>query len=158
MYLVGFCRLRQDYRSFRLDRMEQVQLLAESFERAEAFDCEVFVREHVGKISERWTIEVLFQAPLATVQQKIPASFGTLTATDEGVLFKGQYGDVTHTARYLVSLNLPFVAREPPELREALLQLAEQLIRGAGGGGSRGSGAGSRGPLMPTPDADLPYR
>jgi predicted DNA-binding transcriptional regulator YafY len=39
-YLVGFCRLRRDYRSFRLDRMEQVQLLAESFERAEAFDCE----------------------------------------------------------------------------------------------------------------------
>jgi len=133
-YLVGYCHLRKDFRSFRLDRMGQVQLLAESFERAEEFDCEAFVREHVGKLSERWEIEVLFQAPLATVRQKIPASFGTLTATDEGVLFQSRYGDIAQTARYLVALNLPFVVRKPPELREALLQLAEQLIRSASDG------------------------
>lgn len=127
-YLVGYCLLRQDYRSFRLDRIGRAQLLAESFARDESFDCEAFVRVHVGRISERWQIEVLFQAPLATVQQKIPASFGTLTITDEGVLFQSRHGDIAQTARYLIALNLPFVAREPPELRETLLQLAQQLI------------------------------
>jgi hypothetical protein len=117
-----------------------VELLAESFERADGFDCEAFVREHVGKLTERWAIEVLFQAPLATVQQKIPASFGTLTATDEGVLFEGRYGDVASTARYLAALNLPFVAREPPELREALRELGERLVRSAGVGAAGTAG------------------
>jgi predicted DNA-binding transcriptional regulator YafY len=135
-YLVGYCCLRQDYRSFRLDRIGGAQLLAESFERDESFDCEAFVREHVGGISEHWEIEVLFQAPFATVRQKIPASFGTLTPTDEGVLFESRHGDIAQTARYLVALNLPFVAREPPELREALLRLAQQLIGSATAPGS----------------------
>ncbi len=133
-YLVGYCRLRQGYRSFRLDRIGQVRPLEEHFERDERFDCEAFVREHVGKLSERWAIEVLFEAPLERVRQKIPASFGTLTPTDEGVLFQSRYGDLGQTARYLVALNLPFVVREPPELREALLELAQQIVRGATAG------------------------
>lgn len=131
-YLVGYCRLRRGERSFRLDRLGEVRLLAETFERAAGFDCEAFMREHVGKLTERWQIAVLFEAPPATVRQKIPASFGTLTETPEGVLFEASYGDVASTARYLAGLNLPFVVREPPELRAALRELAEQLARGAG--------------------------
>lgn len=130
-YLVGYCCLRQGYRSFRLDRIGEVQLQAEQFVRDEGFDCEAFVREHVGQLSERWAITVLFQAPLAIVQQKIPTSFGTLTAVKGGVLFESLYGDLGQTARYLVALNLPFVVREPPELREALLELAQRLARSA---------------------------
>jgi predicted DNA-binding transcriptional regulator YafY len=132
-YLVGFCCLRQGYRLFRLDRLQQVQLLAETFARKEDFDCHAYVLEHLGKVSSRWQIEVEFHAALPTVQQKIPASYGSLTATPEGVLFQGQYGDIASTARYLIGLNLPFVVHQPPELREALLQLAEQVIQSAKG-------------------------
>ncbi len=32
-------------------------------------------------------------------------------------------------ARYLMALNLPFVIHKPPELREALLRLAEQMTQ-----------------------------
>jgi hypothetical protein len=32
-------------------------------------------------------------------------------------------------ARYLMSLNLPFVIHHPTELREALLRLAEQMVQ-----------------------------
>ena len=87
----------------------------------------------------RFTVwaEVLFQAPLALVRQKIPASFGTLTPTDEGVLFQSRHGDIAQTARYLVALNLPFVVRELLELREALLELAQEIIKGATAGASR---------------------
>lgn len=130
-YLVGYCCMRRGYRLFRLDRLQQVRLLAESFVRAEDFDCQAYVLEHLAKLAPRWQIEVEFQAALSTVQQKIPASYGTLTATPEGVLFQGQYGDIASTARYLVGLNLPFVVNGPPELREELLRLAERVVRSA---------------------------
>jgi predicted DNA-binding transcriptional regulator YafY len=130
-YLVGYCCLRQGYRLFRLDRMQNMQLLAESFVRAEEFDCQAYVLEHLGKLSPRWQIEIEFQAALSTVQQKIPASYGTLTPTPAGVLFQGQYGDIASTARYLMGLNLPFVVHQPEELRDALLRLAEQMIQSA---------------------------
>jgi predicted DNA-binding transcriptional regulator YafY len=125
-YLVGYCCLRQDYRTFRLDRIEQLEALEDSFERPEEFDWRAYV---MMPNAAQWQIEVEFQAPLYTVQQMIPSSYGTLTATSTGVLFHSQYDDIAGMARYLMSLNLPFVIHHPLELREALLKLAEQMVQ-----------------------------
>lgn len=124
-YLVGYCCLRQDYRTFRLDRIQQVEKLTEPFERAGDFDCRAYVMQQSGGFD----IEVEFQAPLYTVQQRIPASYGTLTETSTGVLFQTQYESIDGMARYLMSLNIPFVIHRPSELREALLRLAEQMVQ-----------------------------
>jgi len=132
-YLVGYCCLRQGYRTFRLDRIQQVEVLAEAFERAEEFDCRAYVMKRYGESSARWQIEVEFQAALYTVQQKIPASYGRLSATPTGVLFQSHVDDLEGQARYLMSLNLPFVIHRPPQLRETLLHLAEQMVQIATG-------------------------
>lgn len=129
LYLVGYCCLRQDRRTFRVDRIEQVELLAESFVRPTDFDCRAYMKEQHSTESARWHIEVEFQAPLFTVQQKIPASYGQLSATPEGVLFQLQYEDLDDMARYLISLNLPFVIHQPQELCAALLRLSEQMVQ-----------------------------
>jgi len=128
-YLVGYCCLRQDYRIFRLDRIQQVEVLAEAFERTEEFDCRAYVMKQYGEPSARWHIEVEFQAALFTVQQKIPTSYGRLSATPTGVLFQSHVDELEDQARYLMSLNLPFVIHHPPELREALLRLSEQMVK-----------------------------
>jgi predicted DNA-binding transcriptional regulator YafY len=126
-YLVGYCCLRQGYRVFRLDRIRQLQHTDEPFERPEDFDCYAYMVEHLAKASAHWQIEVEFQATLEVVQQKIPASYGTLTATPGGIRFEYQYGDLASTALYLMGLNMPFVVHRPPELRAALLSLSEQM-------------------------------
>jgi predicted DNA-binding transcriptional regulator YafY len=128
-FLVGYCCLRQDYRTFRLDRIQQLEALAEAFERAEDFDCQTYIMERYSGAEGGFHIEVEFQAELSAVQEKIPASYGTLTATPTGVLLQTQYEDLADMARYLMVLNLPFVVHEPPELREALLRLAEQMVQ-----------------------------
>jgi predicted DNA-binding transcriptional regulator YafY len=128
-YLVGYCHLRQDYRQFRLDRIEHVEVHEDTFERDEDFDCRTYVMEKYSKESARWQMEVEFQAPLYTVQQKIPAPYGSLTTTPTGTLFQWQFDNLDSQARYLISLNLPFVVHHPPELREALLKVAEQVIQ-----------------------------
>ncbi len=128
-FVVGYCCLRQDYRTFRLDRIQRLEALDEAFERAEDFDCQAYIMERYSGAAGGFRIEVEFQAELPAVQQKIPASYGTLTATPTGVLLQTQYEDLADMARYLVVLNLPFVVHEPPELREALLRLAEQVAR-----------------------------
>jgi predicted DNA-binding transcriptional regulator YafY len=130
-YLVGYCHLRQGYRLFRLDRLQAMQVLEETFTRVEDFDVQAYMREHLGKVSSRWQIEVEFQAALYTVQQKIPTGYGTFTETPTGVLFQTEHGDVADVARFLVTRNLPFVVHEPPELRAELLLLAERITRSA---------------------------
>ena len=126
-YLGGYCCLRQDYRSFRLDRIQQVQILSETFEKAENFDFEAYVKEQYN--TSGMHMEVEFQGELSAVQQRIPTLYGTLTETPTGVLLQEQYDDVESMARYLMSLNLPFVIHHPPELREALLRLGERMVQ-----------------------------
>src|SRR5579859_1043635 len=120
-YLGSYCCLRQGYRVFRLDRIQRVQILSETFEKAEDFDYEAFVREKYN--TRGMLMEVEFQADLSTVQQKISTLYGTLTPTPTGVLLQEQYDDVEGMARYLMALDLPFVIHNPPELREALRRL-----------------------------------
>jgi predicted DNA-binding transcriptional regulator YafY len=126
-YLVGYCCLRQGHRTFRLDRIQQAEALAESFERPENFDCRAYLIAHYANKAVRWPFAVEFQALLYTVQQKIPASYGRLSATPAGTLFESHTENLEVQARYLMSLNLPFIIKDPPELREALLRLAEQM-------------------------------
>jgi predicted DNA-binding transcriptional regulator YafY len=132
-YLAGYCCLRQGYRLFRLDRVQGTQVLAETFTRAEDFDVQAYMREQLGKESSRWQIEVVFQAALYTVQQKIPGGYGTLTETPDGVVFRAEHGDLADVAHFLVSRKLPFTVQEPLELRAELLQLAERIMRSATG-------------------------
>jgi predicted DNA-binding transcriptional regulator YafY len=130
-YLAGYCHLRKDYRLFRLDRLQGMQVLAETFVRAEDFDLQTYVHEQLGRTTSRHRIQVVFHAPLYAVQQKIHSGYGTLTETPDGVLFETDHGDVAGVARYLITRNLPFEVREPAELREELLRIAEQITRSA---------------------------
>ncbi len=125
-YLVGYCCLRQGYRTFRLDRIEHTELLEETFERVPDFDCRSYVMQQYGKQAKRWEIEVEFHAPLYTVQQKVSSAYGTLTATPTGVLYRTEYEDLDGMAAYLMGRGLPFVIHQPQELRVAFLRLAEQ--------------------------------
>ncbi|MBV9615886.1 MAG: YafY family transcriptional regulator [Ktedonobacteraceae bacterium] len=126
-YLVGYCCLRQDYRVFRLDRVQHVEILAETFEKAREFDYEAFMRAKYT--SDTILVEVEFQASLDVVQQRMTAVYGTLTPTETGVLLQEQYDDIEGMARYLMAVNLPFVVHNPPELRDALRRLGERIIQ-----------------------------
>ncbi|GCE12725.1 helix-turn-helix transcriptional regulator [Tengunoibacter tsumagoiensis] len=128
-YVVGYCCLRQGMRLFRVDRIQSVEFLSTTFERDENFDCREYMVKHFATIPPTWQIEVIFQTSLAAVKQKIPASYGQLTLIPEGILFQTHHSHLLSMAHYLVGLELPFVVQQPPELRDALLQLAEQLVQ-----------------------------
>lgn len=119
--------MRQGYRVFRLDRIQHLEVLSETFEKSEEFDFKGFMKKEYS--SSGTPIEVEFQAALPIVQQKIATLYGTLTATNETTLLKDYYDDVESMARYLMGLNIPFVVHQPPELRQALLRLGEQMIQ-----------------------------
>ncbi len=127
-YLVGYCCLRQDYRIFRLDRMQAVEVLTETFAKDEQFDYRTHLREQYDNANASWQIIVDFPAPLAVLQERIPPAYGTLTATSSGTRFTTQYDDLDELARYLMSLAIPFVIHQPAELCTALRRLAAQML------------------------------
>lgn len=135
-YVVGYCCLRQAPRLFRLDRVRNMHYLSETFTRNDDFDCQGYVVKQLGTIPAKWIIEVEFQAELHIVQHKIPSSYGKLTPTEHGVLFQSHHIHLPEMARYLVGLGLPFVVHQPPELRAALLELAQQIVQMASRNGN----------------------
>ena len=128
-YLVGFCRLRVDHRTFRLDRIQDAHPLEERFLKAEAFDVRAYAIQNLQNYPVNFRLRVMFKAPLARVQDRVPASLGTLTQTEEGVELEWPVDDIDYGARYLLSRGVPFVVREPAQLRQAFARLADEAGR-----------------------------
>jgi predicted DNA-binding transcriptional regulator YafY len=128
-YLVGYCRLRRDYRTFRLDRMSSVSPLPEVFARDEGFDFRAYAIEHLENYPVKWKITIRFEHPLAVLQKKLPASLGELTEREDGVRLVWPTDDLDYAAHYLLGLGLRFVVVDPPELRDSLRGLAREADR-----------------------------
>ncbi|HEY1353860.1 MAG TPA: YafY family protein [Ktedonobacteraceae bacterium] len=127
-YAVGYCHLRQDIRVFRLDRIQALAVNEECFTPPVAFDCLAYVIQAFAAIPSRWLAEVIVQAPLEDIQERVPATFATLEQTPAGILLRAYDDDLQHTARFLVGLGYPFRVVRPPELVEELRTLATSLL------------------------------
>jgi len=131
-YLVGWCRLRTDYRTFRLDRIATANPEEERFNRDEKFDFRAYAKKQLETFPVKWHLSVLFTAQPARVRDRIPATIGKLTETTGGVRFEWGLDDLYYGARYLMERGLPFVVEEPEEFRAAMRKLAAEAARIAG--------------------------
>lgn len=128
-YVVAYCRLRRDMRMFRLDRIQNIRVITETFEPRTDFDYSAHALRILTTVPARWQVEVEFHVPLHKVKQKIPSTYGDFTETSNGVLLEYSYDHLPTAARYLMNLDLPFVIHKPVELRQALKELAEKMLK-----------------------------
>ena len=127
-YVVGFCGLRRDLRSFRLDRVVQVDLTDAIFERPAGFDPLAFLVRSVATLPREFTFEVLLKTDLLTAQAEIFDVLGVLEPDPHGVLLRGTTDDLNWLARMLARFSFDFAIRQPDELRAALRRRAETLL------------------------------
>jgi predicted DNA-binding transcriptional regulator YafY len=131
-YAVGYCHLRQDIRIFRLDRMDAIKMREECFTPPTHFDCLNYMIQSFAAIPSRWLVEILLLTHREQIHLAIPAEFATLEETPEGILLRAYDDDLQHTARFLVNIGCPFRVLQPPELTEALRELAESILGNVG--------------------------
>jgi predicted DNA-binding transcriptional regulator YafY len=132
-YVVGHCHLRQDLRSFRLDRVTAVQPLQTHFTRPPDFDALAHVTHALATLPRRYSPEVLLKTDLDTARRALFSAAGVLECTPEGVLLRAQADDLLWFARELARLPFEFEIREPAELRDVLATVARQLLERAVG-------------------------
>ncbi len=130
-YLVGYCQLRQDIRIFRLDRIGDVNLLADTFTPPPDFDSAAYVMHSIATMPDRWIVEVILDATLEQVVKAIPRGLGLLELHPDGVLLRTGSQDIDWMARYLVSLGFPITVCHPPELRTAFERLSKSILEWA---------------------------
>jgi predicted DNA-binding transcriptional regulator YafY len=126
-FAVGYCHLRAGLRTFRLDRVLQAEMRSDRFVRPPGFDSLEYVTHALANVPGTWFVVVLLETTLEDARSMVPRALAFLEQVNGGVMLRCYFENLRWMARHLVGLGCPFVVYQPPELREALLQLAEEI-------------------------------
>lgn len=126
-YVVGYCHLRNDLRSFRLDRITQVKEVNMHFERPEGFDPLAHMMQAIATMPRKYAFEVLLKTDIATAQKEVFDVLGVLEVDKDGVIMRGSVEDLNWLARQLSVFSFDFVVYEPEELKAELKKHSTKL-------------------------------
>ncbi|KQV82376.1 transcriptional regulator [Massilia sp. Root351] len=126
-YAVGYCHLRQDMRTFRLDRIVTASALPQRFKRPDSFDALAHLRTSLASIPRTHATKVLLNTDLRTAQRFLKDAIGLFEQTADGVLLHNQADDLSWLARQLAGLPFGFHILTPDALRGELDTIAQRL-------------------------------
>jgi predicted DNA-binding transcriptional regulator YafY len=134
-YLVAWDLDRDDWRTFRVDRIRPGMSPGARFTPRELSDAEVeaLISRGVPPEARSHQARVLVHAPAAELAERFGPWIGTITAVDDESCILDTGGDsVESLAAYLGLLGKDFSVTEPPELVDALRRLAGRYAAAAG--------------------------
>jgi predicted DNA-binding transcriptional regulator YafY len=126
-YVVGYCHLRQDLRSFRLDRITQINTLKTQFDRPKGFDPLAYIMQAIATMPRKFVFELLLKTDLGTAQKEVFDVLGILEADKDGVILRGSVEDLDWLARQISIFSFDFLVRKPDELRAELKKHSVKL-------------------------------
>ncbi|MDN5797177.1 MAG: YafY family transcriptional regulator [Intrasporangium sp.] len=129
-YLLAYDLDREDWRTFRLDRVSLVRTGGWRFRPREAPDAAEYVRRSITQSGYEHIAKVRITAPRHDVEQVIPASVGTLTADGRRhTILEAGGNDLRWIALHLGALPWDIKVLDPPELIEVMRDTAARLAR-----------------------------
>lgn len=141
-YLVAYDLDREDWRTFRVDRVAEPYATGARFTPRElpTGSAAEFLRQSMFRRQETYAFDVTFAAPAEFVAARLPAWLGTPEPIDEhSCRLRSSAGDsVEWLAVRIAMVDCEFVVREPAELVGYVRDLGERLTRAAGGGSAEG--------------------
>jgi len=128
-YTAGYCHLRQDTRTFRLDRIVALQPGESSFERPKAFDLLGYVMSSIASMPGPYEIEVMMKTTLDHARQFISPDMGTLEPSEKGLIFRRSTLYLEWMVDFLMRLDFPVYVIQPIELSDMLWQTANKALQ-----------------------------
>lgn len=129
-YLMAFDLDRDDWRTFRLDRMADVATGTWRFTPRESPDAEEFIRKAMAHGGYQYNARLRMAAGAETIRRMIPPSVGTVTPIDDDTCeLRIGAEDLDIMAAHLPRFGVDFVVLDPPELRDALQRVADRIAR-----------------------------
>ncbi len=141
LYLSGFDVTRQALRTFRLDRINSVRPLEETFVAPRDTDSVQQVLGPLGQAPWRHDVSLRIRTDAAHVRSRIPETLASVTPLDgaDGAGDERQWLRVflraerlEWVAGTLAMLDSPFVIEAPQALRDTVTSLGQRLVAAAG--------------------------
>lgn len=124
-YTSGYCHLRQDLRTFRLDRVTALEVVPDTFERPQDFDALEHVLASLGAMpGDSGQVIIRMETTLEQAQQASSHILGTVEETEDGIIFRRGSSQLEWVAHWLLTLDFPVHIVRPAELREIIQRFA----------------------------------
>src|SRR5262249_3703513 len=129
-YLVAWDRRRDDWRTFRLDRVTKpawtgVRVTARKLP---AKDAAAWVRQSITAAPMRYEARVTLSAPADEIRGRVPAHWGAVEAIDDSTCeYRTGDDNLDWLAVRIAMLPVDYVVHQPPELVKHLRAMAERL-------------------------------
>jgi predicted DNA-binding transcriptional regulator YafY len=134
-YLVGWDRRREDWRTFRIDRLSRPASTGIRFTPRElpAKDAAAYVQQSIAGAWSRYEARVTVHSPAAEIAARLPFVAGSLEPIDANRCeYRTADDDLEWLALRIAMLGADVEVHEPPELKAQLELLAQRLSRAAG--------------------------
>ena len=127
-YVAAYDHLREDLRTFRLDRMWRTRLAEQAaVPPPEGYDAVAHVTHSLASVPWGWEVEVLLELPVDVAARRIPATLAEVVDDPSGTLLKMRVDSLDWMATVLAGLGCDFTIRSPDELRASVRSLGERL-------------------------------
>jgi predicted DNA-binding transcriptional regulator YafY len=133
-YLVAWDRRREDWRTFRVDRLAHPASSGVRFEPRPlpAKDAVTYLEQSITAAPNRFEARVTLHVAADEIEQRIPSHWGSVEPRDaHSCEYTTGDDDLTWLALRIAMLGVDFAVHEPPELAEQLRALAARLSRAA---------------------------
>jgi predicted DNA-binding transcriptional regulator YafY len=128
-YLVARDLDRQDWRTFRVDRIAGPVLTGHRFVPVAGVDAAAMIVEAMASLPYRWQAEVRLAADRRAAEAEVPRTVGTIEEIDGATVLRIGANDLEWLALYIAGLPFDAEVLHPPELRAALRRLARRLLQ-----------------------------
>lgn len=132
-YLVAYDRTRQDWRSFRVDRISEPRTSGQRFRPRElpAEDALSFVQAGIRRMPQRYDVRVVLDATVEQVAEVV-GRWGRASGTDGRAVLEMNVDSLEWPLMLLANTEAHFAVESPPELAEAVARVASRFTRAAG--------------------------
>jgi predicted DNA-binding transcriptional regulator YafY len=132
-YLVAFDTNRDDWRTFRVDRMAEIRLTGARFTHRDTPDAAAMVAAGMAVYAHSLHARVLLHLPLDEARRCVSPTVGVLEpGPDPATTIAVIGGDADWIAHYVVGLTCAFEVLEPDEVRAEVRELAECIVHAHG--------------------------
>jgi predicted DNA-binding transcriptional regulator YafY len=129
-HLIGFCKMRQDMRDFRVDRIQQLFITDEYATEKKRGDLNAYFKEY-WKNSELLEVKVWFTNSIVNTVVRSRYYFGYIDEFnhENGVVMSFAVSDFNYIAHWLLSFGNSVKILQPVELADEIVSIVRELGR-----------------------------
>ena len=143
-YLIGYCLTRRAMRTFRLDRVSNLEIGAGLFKRPANFDARKYMHQSMAFFQSQYKIDVWLEMPIEEARQFFAPWRVAIEEESGGTRLRCGRDRLEMLAAMLLSTGKRIVVNAPDELRQTFRNLARHALRAAAKAKARERGAASK--------------